>query len=480
MSDRPSLLHSSSFRLALVYMGLFGTSVLLLLGFIYWSTAAYIWKQADATLDAEITGLAERYRRDGLAGLSDTISERLSRRPTGSSIYLLTGRGGTPVVGNLNRWPDARPDADGWLDFQLGSSTDGREAVHRARARVFDLPGGYRLLVGRDLFELEEVEDRIIRALVWGLLMTLILAVAGGIMMSRSSARRIEQINRTARRIMNGDLSQRIPVRHTGDEFDDLAQNLNHMLDRIQSLMENVRRVSDNIAHDLRTPLARLRNRLETLRRQSEQAGGDPAMIQQAIAESDRLLATFNALLRIARIETRERRDDFEPVEMEPLLRDLAEFYQPLAEENHQQLQLETVAGVRVPGDRDLLFQAVANLVDNAIKYTPPGGHILLRLRRDGDHGELVVADNGPGIPEQERDRVFQRFYRLEQSRTTEGSGLGLSLVQAVAAIHDIGIELQDNHPGLRVVLQLPLDRAQPSNPPSSTGPADRPAPAAA
>ncbi len=455
MSDRPSLLHNSTFRLALVYMGLFGTSVLLLLGFLYWSTAGYIWQQADATLDAEITGLAERYRRDGLAGLSDTISGRLSRRPTGSSIYLLTGRGGSVIVGNLNRWPDARPDADGWLDFQLGSGDDG--AIHRARARVFNLPGGYRLLVGRDLYELEEVEDRIIQALVWGLLITLVLAVAGGVMMSRSSARRIEQINRTARRIMRGDLSQRIPVRNTGDEFDDLAQNLNHMLDRIQSLMENVRRVSDNIAHDLRTPLARLRNRLETLRQRTEEAGGDPALIQEAIAESDRLLATFNALLRIARIETRDRRQGFRPVEMGPLLRDVAEFYQPLAEENHQRLRLESSPGITLDGDRDLLFQAIANLLDNAIKYTPPGGEILLRLRRDGDHGELVVADNGPGIPPQERDKVFQRFYRMEQSRTTEGSGLGLSLVQAVAAIHQIEIRLEDNHPGLRVVLRFPL-----------------------
>ena len=458
MAGPRSLLHNSTFRLALVYMGLFATSVLLLLGFIYWSTAAYMWKQADATLEAEITGLAERYRRDGLAGLKDTISGRLSRRPTGSSIYILAGSDYRPIVGNLNRWPESVPDSDGWLDFKLRNSEDGRQIVHRARAREFTLPGGYRLLVGRDLFELEEVENRIIRTLVWGLLITLVLAVAGGVMMSRSSARRIELINRISRRIMQGDLSQRIPVKHTGDEFDDLAVNLNGMLDRIQELMEDVRRVSDNIAHDLRTPLARLRNHLETLRSRTEAEGGDAALIQEAISESDRLLSTFNALLRIARIETRDHREAFQPVDMQTLVRDVVEFYQPLAEENDQRLQLQSSPGIRLAGDRDLLFQAIANLLDNAIKYTPQGGDIDILLERSGDQGRLTVADSGPGIPEAERDNVFQRFYRLEQSRTTLGSGLGLSLVQAVAAIHRMRIELQDNHPGLRVVLSFPLE----------------------
>lgn len=458
MATQPSLLHNSTFRLALIYMGLFATSVLLLLGFIYWSTAAYMWKQADATLEAEIAGLAERYQRDGLAGLTDSISGRLSRRPTGSSIYILAGTDYKPIIGNLNRWPDSAPDSDGWFDFQLGNSVDGRQLVHRARARAFNLPGGYRLLVGRDLFELEEVENRIIRTLIWGLLITLVLAVAGGIMMSRSSARRIELINRTSRRIMQGDLSQRIPVKHTGDEFDDLALNLNGMLDRIQELMENVRRVSDNIAHDLRTPLARLRNRLEALRGQTETAGGDPALIQESITEADQLLSTFNALLRIARIETRDHRESFQLLDMDTLVQDVAEFYQPLAENNDQRLHLDTLPGVRTLGDRDLLFQAIANLLDNAIKYTPPGGDISIHLQRHGDLGEVVVADTGPGIPTEERDKVFQRFYRMEQSRTTQGSGLGLSLVQAVATIHGMQIELQDNHPGLRVVLNFPAE----------------------
>ncbi len=462
MATSSSLLHNSTFRLALIYMGLFATSVLLLLGFIYWSTAAYMWKQADATLEAEIAGLAERYRRDGLAGLTDTISGRLSRRPTGSSIYILAGSDYIPIIGNLNRWPNSVPDSDGWFDFQLENSDDGRQIVHRARARAFTLSGDYRLLVGRDLFELKEAEDRIIRTLVWGLLITLVLAVAGGIMMSRSSARRIELINRISRRIMHGDLSQRIPVRHTGDEFDDLALNLNGMLDRIQELMENVRRVSDNIAHDLRTPLARLRNHLEALGSQTETTGGDPSLIQEALTESDQLLSTFNALLRIARIETRDHRESFQPVAMDSLVQDVVEFYQPLAEDNDQRLHVETIAGVRTRGDRDLLFQAIANLLDNAIKYTPPGGDISIQLRPEGTHGELVVADAGAGIPPEERDKVFQRFYRMEQSRTTQGSGLGLSLVQAVAALHDMQIELQDNHPGLRVVLRFPLEPSLP------------------
>ncbi len=448
---------NSTFRLALIYMGLFGISVLLLLGFIYWSTAAYMVKQTDATIDAEISGLAERYRMTGLTGLTGLITDRLSHRPTGSSIYLLTDDTLNPLVGNLDRWPAVRADSNGWLNFKLESSALGKERIHKARARVFTLSGGYRLLVGRDIYELEETERLIIRTLISGIFITILLAIAGGVMMSRSSARRIEAINRTSRRIMQGDLSQRIPVQHTGDEFDDLAQNLNSMLDRIQELMENVRRVSDNIAHDLRTPLARLRNRLERLSREMEASSQDPTSIHEAITDADQLLATFNALLRIARIETRSRQDGFTPIPMDDLVRDVTEFYEPLAEENGQHIHLQLTAGVHLSGDRDQLFQAIANLLDNAIKYTPPGGEIRITLRAQDGQGELVIADSGPGIPQSERDKVFQRFYRLEESRTTPGSGLGLSLVAAVAQIHQINIELQDNHPGLRVVLHFPL-----------------------
>lgn len=452
---QPRLLRSFSFRLAFTYMALFGASVLLLLWFIYWSTAAYMSKQADATIAAEITGLAERYDIDGLAGLINVINERLSRKPTGSSIYLLTTAINTPIAGNLSRWPATQADKDGWLNFRLENASQGKNKIHLARARSFTLSGDFHLLVGRDIYELEETQRRIIHTLILGFVITLVLGSVGGFVLSRRVMKRLESINTTSREIINGDLSRRIPLHHSGDEFDTLANNLNLMLDRIEELMDDVRRVSDSIAHDLRTPLARLRNRLELLRAEQEKAGQDPTLAEQAISEADGLLKTFTALLRIARIETRQRREAFSEIDMNALLHDVAELYEPLAEEKGLSLSLQAEANVHMQGDRDLLFQAMANLLDNAIKYTPAQGQIEIRL----DHQRISFADSGPGIPENERQQVFQRFYRLEKSRTTPGSGLGLSLVEAVAKIHGMSLTLEDNHPGLRVNCKFPSEQ---------------------
>jgi signal transduction histidine kinase len=328
--------------------------------------------------------------------------------------------------------------------------------VHLARARAFQLRGGFQLLVGRDLHELEKTRRLIARTLVWGLAFTLVLALGGGSMMTRSMLRRIESINQTSRDIMSGDLSQRIPTNRSGDDFDELAGNLNAMLDRIESLMEEVRRISDNIAHDLKTPLSRLKNSLELLNADhARDADNKRALVEQALAEADGLLSTFNALLRIARIESGERRAAFAGVELEPLLRDVVEFYEPLAEEKQQNLVLKPASSAIVSGDRDLLFQAFANLVDNAIKYTPQRGDIEVGIQAQQDRVRVSVADSGPGIPEQDRDKVFRRFYRLEQSRRLPGNGLGLSLVAAVARLHDSELQVEDNAPGLRVVAEF-------------------------
>lgn len=451
-------MRNSTFRLALIYMLLFSASVLVLLGFIYWSTAAYMSQQTDATIEAEIEGLAERYQIQGLSGLTRAIDRRLSRKPTGSSIYLLTTRERAPLLGNLDRWPAVEPDAEGWLNFRLEGAGEEEVDVHLARARPFTLSGGFRLLVGRDIHDLERIKQTIVRALAWGLGITLILGGIGGLMMSRSMTRQIESINTTIREIMSGDLSRRIPTRGSGDDFDLLAGNLNAMLDRIQALMEDVRRVSDNIAHDLRTPLARLRNRLELLKVGADHDHPDTRTVEQAVAEADGLLATFNALLRIARIEAGQRQEAFEEVALEAVVQDVAELYEPLAEEKEQRLALDLQPAVRLQGDRDLLFQALANLLDNAIKYTPRGGHIEISLLSGKTGIRLVVADNGPGIPAGAREKVFQRFFRMEESRTTPGNGLGLSMVAAVAKLHGITISLEDNQPGLCVALELPGD----------------------
>jgi signal transduction histidine kinase len=447
------LLRSSAFRLALVYMALFGTSVLLLLAFIYWSTAEYMLRQADETIEAEIIGMAERYRLTGLAGLTALIQERLERQPSGSSIYLLTDSGFNPLVGNLNRWPRVEPDYEGWLSFQLSAGES--EPAHWARAKRFRLRGNYLLLVGRDMYELEAIRLQIARTVGWGLALTVGLALVGGAVVSRGRIRRIGAIHRAIGEVIAGDLSHRIPTDPAGDDIEELVEKLNRMLDELEKLVEGVRRVSDNIAHDLRTPLTRLRNRLESLR-QSE--GVDDArrdLVDRAITDAEGLLATFNALLRIARIESGQHRSGLATVNLSTLVEDVSELYEPLIEEEGSELTVKVDPQVFTVGDRDLLFQALANLVDNALKYSPRGAHITISLEETDDTINLGVADDGPGIPLKERERVFQRFYRLDSSRSSPGAGLGLSLVAAVAELHHGQVRLEDNEPGLRAIMRL-------------------------
>ena len=445
------LLRSTALRLAFGYVALFGISALVLLAFIYWSTASYMEQQSDETIEAEIVGLDESYRLTGLNGLRTTILQRLGRRPAGSSIYLLTDGRYAKIAGNLDRWPAVEPDEDGWLNLELNVGSPGPEAsTHPARAKPFLLPGDFHLLVGRDLYELRVFRTRLVRALGWGLALTVALALAGAFVVSRSRLRRIGAINDVMGEVMAGDLSRRVPAGSTSDDIGELSTKLNGMLSELEKLVEGVRRVSDNIAHDLKTPLARLKTRLERLRQTSPDAEVD-----KAIEEADRLLATFGALLRIARIESGERRAAFQNVDLTAVIDDVAELYAPLIEEWGKKLVLHNAPGIAVPGDRDMLFQAVANLLDNALKHTPPEGRIELSLGRANAHVEIAVADDGPGVPAAERENVLARFYRLDQSRTTPGSGLGLSLVAAVLGLHHGEVVLTDNAPGLRVVLTL-------------------------
>lgn len=451
------LLHTSTFRLALLYMALFAGSALLLLGFIYWSTVAFMSNQIDATIEAEILGLAEQYRERGLRGLVEVIEERLERDPESSSVYLLTSRSYRPLAGNLNAWPDVPRTQAGWLDFEFKDPRAGGR-VFQARARPFLLEGGLHLLVGRDTRELKATRQLIVRALLWGLAITLALALVGGITMSRGTLRRIEEINQTSREIMGGDLSRRVPTNGTADDFDQLAVNLNAMLDEIERLMGGIRQVSDNVAHDLRTPLTRLRNRLEQLRAGLGSDSRHSDDVERSIADADQLLSTFAALLRIARIEAGGHRPELAPVDLGTLVRDAAELYEALAEEKQLIIDMSTSESATIRGDRDLLFQAVTNLLDNAVKYAPDGGRVTLEVGRAGDAVDLSVADGGPGVPAEERDKVVERFYRLERSRRAPGSGLGLSLVAAVARMHHAALILEDNQPGLRATLRFDGD----------------------
>jgi signal transduction histidine kinase len=434
------------------YVLLFGSSALVLMAFIYWSTAGYMLRQADETIEAEITGLAERYRISGMTGLTSLIDERLSRQPSGSSLYLVTDSAYRPLVGNLSRWPRVKADDGGWLNFRL----DGREGepVHWARAKAFNLRGGYHLLAGRDMYELQATRATIVRTMSWGLVLVIVLALAGGVLVSRGRIRRVAAINRAIDGVVAGDLSMRIPADPTGDDIEHLVANINTMLDELEKLVDGVRRVSDNIAHDLRTPLVRLKSRLESLAetRSSEERH---EIVEKAVAEADGLLSTFSALLRIARIESGSSRQAFAAVDVGSIIDDVAELYGPLLEDAGLELESRHGRGLEVAGDRDLLFQAVANLVDNVLKHVPSGGRVRIEAVNTERGVRLAVDDDGPGIPVAERDRVLERFYRLDASRSTPGAGLGLSMVAAVAELHRARLELRDNDPGLRVELRF-------------------------
>jgi signal transduction histidine kinase len=455
MSRARAILHSFSFRLALLYMLLLGASVVVLLWFIDWSTGGYMARQTDATIAAEIRGLAEQYRQSGLEGLSSTIAERISHDPDGAAVYLLADAKLQPLMGNLAAWPQVEPDRNGWVQFELHDpNAAGGAATQTARAQVFVLRGGLRLLVGRDIRELTATRALIRDALGWGLAITLGLALLGGWVMSAGVVRRLEAVNQVSREIIDGDLSRRVPTDGSGDDFDQLAENLNRMLARIETLMASVRQVSDNIAHDLRTPLSRLHTRLSELR---DTGLPEPAAtaVDAAIGDAEDLLGAFNGLLRIARVESGARRAAFADLDLATLLHDVAELYEPLASDKDQSLQVSAATGLSVNGDRDLLFQALANLIDNAIKYTPSGGRIALTAAREDGAVAIRVSDSGPGIPPELRGKVLQRFFRVDTSRSAPGHGLGLSLVQAVAQLHGAELRLEDEGPGLRVMLRL-------------------------
>lgn len=450
------LLRTTTFRVALVYIWLFTASVLIILGAIYYTTTGFLDRQAGETIAAELEGLREQYRQRGLRGLVQVIEQR-SRQPRTNALYLFVDRTANPIAGNLSHWPAVEPDDGGWVEFVLADmpAVEGG-GTHRARARAFTLPGGFRLLVGRDLRERGEFQDRLVSSLAWAVVLTIGLGTIGGILISRDVMRRVDAINRTTRRIMTGELHQRIEVSAGGDELDELARNLNAMLDRIERLMQEMRHVAESVAHDLRTPLTRLRSRMELALLETRGQDAARSSLQDALDEADRLLATFQALLSIAEAEAGHLKSAFSEVDLADLVREMVELYEPLAEEKGVTLGAE-LRDAPIRGHRHLLAQAVANLLDNAVKYTPAGGRIAVRVRPDAGPGiaELTVADSGPGIPEAERERVLRRFVRLERSRSTPGNGLGLAMVDAVARLHGAALVLDDNRPGLLVRLRF-------------------------
>jgi len=450
------LLRTNAFRLAALYLALFAASMLALLAFIYFSTADFVERQTELTIEADITALREEYDERGLTGLVELIHSRTKAQNGNSTLYLITDPALDPVAGNLSAWPQAQQIRAGWVSFPVEVRTREGSETSTAIASVFVLRGGFHLLVGRDLRGATAFRSRITRTLGWSALLTLALGVAGGLFMTRNMLRRVEAVNRTSERIIRGDLTQRVPLNGSGDEFDQLSANLNAMLDRIERLMLGMRQVTDNIAHDLRTPLSRLRARLEVTLLERPDATRYAEALRETIAEADRLLGTFNALLSIAEAEAGSRRESMAIVDLGEIARSMAELYEPVADDKGLTLKVASDAAIPVHGDRHLLSQAIANLLDNALKYTT-AGTVALSAHRKGEAARIEVADRGPGIPADRREAVFDRFVRLEGSRSTPGNGLGLSLVRAVAELHGGGAWVEDNNPGLKAVLTLPM-----------------------
>lgn len=438
---------TTTFLLTLRYMVLLFVSVSIVVGVINWTAVGYFEQEADATIDAEVRGLREQFNERGPERLAQIIRGRILANPQGDAIYLLTDADLRKIIGNLDEWPQLTAAGDTMVTFE---NTDSKGEKITARAQIFLPSSNLRLLVGRNVRALNQLSQLFERTLFWALGVTLALAFVGGLFMSGNVLRRVNEINSTSRQIMQGDLSQRVTSRGTGDEFDELALNLNNMLDQIESLMSSIQHISDNIAHDLRTPLTRLRNRLEDLRRDSDDQDAQ-LEIDACLDDADALLATFNSLLRIARIESGTYETSLHPVDLCKSARDAYELYKAVADEKSIILSCDAPGSIEVSGDRNLIFQALTNLLDNAIKYTPPEGSVSLTVAKQSGKVILSVSDSGPGIPADMREKVLQRFFRLDKARSEPGAGLGLSLVQAIALRHKADLALEDNNPGLRI-----------------------------
>ncbi|MFO1069802.1 MAG: HAMP domain-containing sensor histidine kinase [Geminicoccaceae bacterium] len=449
------LLRSSTFRVTVVYLCLFLASAIAILAFVYLYSARFMEQQTQETLRVESEVLLEPYRNYGFRSVVRGVEQRANESLDKSTIYFLLDARNMVVAGTtLGGFGEPLPTVPGYSPLPISEAGDApRPDRHYLLLRT-DLPGGGALVVGRDITDKLHTQNTLRRAIYSGLAGMVLLGFAGGVIMSRWMLRRIEAVNRTTQQIMAGDLGQRIKPAGTDDEFDGLINNLNAMLERIERLMKGMRQVSDNVAHDLRTPLNRIRSRLESALISDPDAAESREVLEQTLRDADALIATFNALLSIARIEAGAPQSEWETVDLAELAADVVELYEPLAEEKDIVLRQEHLGPATAVGNRQLIAQALANLVDNAIKYTPERGRVDVRASATGG-AAIEVADSGPGIPDNLREQALQRFVRLDPERSTPGNGLGLSLVQAVAKLHDADLRLDDNNPGLRVTLRF-------------------------
>jgi signal transduction histidine kinase len=448
---------SSTLKLAFIYVIAFCAAVFGLLGYVYWSTVVYLYEKSDRAISVEHALLTKSYEAGGRDGLVILINRRLTDGYFSDWVYLLVDQSFDYVAGNAKSWPSTLRGHDGWSTVAPADWQSAAAKRPPLRATYQVLPDGHHLLLGREIGDLDQFGESVTIGLASAAALFLILAAAAGISTSRRSVARIEAINATSREIMRSGLGERIPLRGTGDEWDGLAENLNSMLDRIEELVETNRQVSDNVAHDLRTPLTRMRGRLERACNQKLDLSRYQSLVNDTISELDEILTTFSSLLRISQIEARDRTAAFRNMDLNGIVREVVELFEPAAEERAVRLKLSLGEAASVVGDRDLLFDAVSNLIDNAIKHGGDRGEVGIAVAQVAEGPVLSITDRGLGIPIEERKLVLRRFYRLERSRNRPGNGLGLSLVAAVANLHGAHIAMADNAPGLKIELHFPV-----------------------
>jgi len=460
----PRIFRTTPFRLTLLFLALFAAAASAFLAYIYIATAGEATRRTDREIQREMRSLTAAYDRAGVDAVNQSLIERAaSERPF---LYLLMSRDGRRISGSIEESPVERfGGAPAWTTFQVSDVVGDRVVKHPARGLQERLGGGEILFVGADVGEDEAYVVNIVRAL-WGAgALVIVLGLAGGVLVSRNVSRSMASLTGVVDAVRGGDLAARAPVRGARDEFDELAAGVNEMLDRLERSMAGHRHAGDAIAHDLRSPLTRLRARLEAAYLDVEAGRGDPTQaLAQALEDTDGVLKTFSAVLAIARLQAAGTAPDPTSFDLAELAGDVAELYEPLCEDKGIEFGSELTRGLAVRANREFVAQALANILDNAVKYTPAGGAIMLRVRRrSSGEVEASVTDTGPGVPEADRTRVVERFVRLENSRNEPGAGLGLSLVAAVAEAHAGRLELDEGPgkvdemgPGLRVALVLP------------------------
>ena len=456
------LLNTTAFRLSLIYASVFSLICAGAMVYVYHMAESQLQQQTDARLQLETDMLLSRYKNGAVEALEQTIRLRNGDGGTRFFFSALISRGELDLVPSLSNGEQINGNPPQiFATRPLGeivSVAPSRQRKDPARMLLTILPGGYQLLVGTDLDEQHALLHRLLTTLLTASLIIFALAVLGGSLVGRHVLRRLTSISETARSIIHGNLHHRVAVTSRNDEFDRLSLVLNQMLERIEHLMLGMRNVTDNLAHDLRTPLNRIRNRLETSQLHKPETTDYPQVVQDTLQDIDELIKTFNALLSIAQMEAgvQRDRDDWTNVDLSNLVDDLGDLYSAVAEEKQQSFDFHTEPNLVTFGNRQLIAQALTNLLDNAMKYTPAGGQIALSASRQADKIQIMVSDSGPGIPADAYAQVFKRFTRLDNARSSPGNGLGLSLVKAILDLHETKIELSDNQPGLKITLLFP------------------------